>query len=282
MRMLYFKNDEFLAFAKDSIPRRLLVVKHFLRGIRQYLIGMTMPVIDAFQLPAPLERGQNKVDGSAAKTPVQLEASRRWNIAVVCRYLCYLLQPAMATGKIKQILGEHGFSGAGAAKAEREDGEIGWIATFGTWGEFVLPYRLLLRFMWYLIVRDDYSSRWRQVHSLHSRRTQALARLRRGESLSYHRGAAEADESELMEERIHLCCAAVQLLPFDDIIHINKLHEILVSCVENIEREITINDPTDASRLGPLVTLLMIYLHEFGMRRPRHQVLRKQIQVRAK
>ena len=266
--------------AKDSIPRRLISVKHFLRGMRQYLIQMPVPVVDSFQLPAPLERGQNTVDGTAVGSPVQLEASRRWNLGVTSRFICYLLQPAMVAGKIKQILGEHGWCGAGAVKAEREEGEVGWIKTFGTWADFVLPYRLLLRFMWYQIVRDDYSSRWRQVHNLHSRRTQALARLRRGESLSYHRGAAEADASELMEERIHLCSAAVQLLPFDDIIHINKLHEMLVSCIENIELEITINDPTDASRLGPLVTLLMIYLQEFGKQRPRHGLLRKQIAVR--
>eukprot|EP01043_Picozoa_sp_COSAG02_P028951 COSAG02_NODE_1781_length_10947_cov_54.689159_8_plen_1824_part_00 len=265
---------------KDSISRRLQSVNHFLRGMRQYLIQMPVPVVDSFQLPAPLERGQNKVEGASAGSAVQLEAFRRWNLGVVSRFTCFLLQPAMAAGKIKEILGEHGWCGAGAAKLEREEGEIGWIKTFGTWADFVLPYRLLLRFSWFQVVRDEYSSRWRQVHNLHSRRTQALARLRRGESLSYHRGAAEADASELMEERIHLCCAAVQLLPFDDMIHINKLHELLVSCIENIELEITINDPTDVSRLGPLVTLLMLYLQEFGRQRPRHQLLRKQIAVR--
>ena len=266
--------------AKDSIACRLQSVNHFLRGMRQYLIQMPIPVVDSFQLPAPLERGQNKVEGAGAASAVQLEAVRRWNLGVVSRFTCFLLQPAMAAGKIKEILGEHGWCGAGAAKLEREEGEIGWIKTFGTWADFVLPYRLLLRFLWFQTVRDDYSTRWRQVHNLHTRRTQALARLRRGESLSYHRGAAEADSSELMEERIHLCCAAVQLLPFDDIIHINKLHEMLVSCIENIELEITINDATDVSRLGPLVTLLMIYLQEFGKQRPRHQLLRKQIAVR--
>ena len=75
-----------------------------------------MPVVDSFQLPAPLERGQNKVDGTAVGSPVQLEASRRWNLGVTSRFICYLLQPAMVAGKIKQILGEHGWCGAGAVR----------------------------------------------------------------------------------------------------------------------------------------------------------------------
>ena len=309
----------------DSRPRRLVVVKHFLRGMRQYFVKMPVPVVDSFQLPAPLERGLHQVNGTKTQSPVQLEQARRWNIGVVARFCCYVLQPAMQKGKIKQIMGDHGYCGAGAAKAEvrrlapicsfhchlgltkrcvidqREPGEVGWIATFGTWGDFVLPYRLLMRFLWYQSVRDDYSSRWRQVHQLHTRRcallaapfriqtgdlffalarSAALARLRRGESLSYHRGTAVADEQELLTERIHLCCAAVQLLPFDDIIHINKLHEMLVTCIENIEREIAINDLSDQQRLRPLCTLLMIYLPEFGAGPKRHQVLRRQIEVR--
>ena len=55
---------------------------------------------------------------------------------------------------------------------------------------------------------------------------------------------------------------------------------MLVTCIENIEREIAINDLSDQQRLRPLCTLLMIYLPEFGTGPKRHQVLRRQIEVR--
>jgi hypothetical protein len=262
-------------------PHRLDVVKHFLRGIRQYLIKCPVPVVDTFHLPAPLERGLNKIENISTTSPAQEESARRWNIGVAIRFCSYMIQPAMKAGKIRQILGDHGWSGASAASSRLEEGEVDWITSFGTWGDFVLPFRLLTRYLWYQYVRDEYSKRWRQVHRLHSRRTTALARLRRGESLSYHRGIAAVDENELKDERVGLCCAAVQLLPFDDIIHINKLHEMLVTCIESIEREVVLNDAEDEKRLMPLCTLLMVYLPEFGYSgRRRHQVLRKQIAVR--
>lgn len=259
-------------------PQRLVVVKHFLRGIKQYLVKMPVPVTNDFHLPAPLERGVNKIEHAETGSPVQEESGRRWNIGVASRFCCYAIQPAMLKGNIQQVLGEHGWLG-GSGKVE--DGEVGWITSFGPWAEFVLPFRLLTRFLWYQSVRDQYSRRWRQVHQLHSRRTIALARLQRGESLSYHRGVAALDEKELKDERVALCCAAVQLLPFGDIVHINRLHEMLIMCIENLEREITVNDPEDTKRLVPLCTSLMLYLPEFGHTGPRrHQVLRKQIAVR--
>ena len=107
-------------------------------------------------------------------------------------------------------------AGSDSAAAEGiEDGEVGCITNFGSWADFVFQFRLLTRFLWYQSVRDEYSKRWRQVHQLHSRRTVALARLHRGESLSYHRGLAAVDEKEIKDERVRLCCAAVQMLPFD-------------------------------------------------------------------
>lgn len=261
---------------------RLVVTHHILRGIRQYLIRSPVPVENTFHLPAPLERGLNQIRHIETASPAQEESGRRWNIGVATRFCFYVLQPAMRAGNIRQLLGDYGWSGPAHVKVDREDGEVSWISELGAWGDFVFPFRLLARFLWFQHVRDEYSMRWRHVHQLHSRRTTALARIHRGESISYHRGVAPVDGNELKDEKVALCCAAVRLLPFDDIVHINQLHELVITCVEDIERDLAVNDPEDDERLRPLCALLMLYLPEFGqVDCRRHQILRKQIAARS-
>lgn len=259
--------------------QRLQATMLFLRVVKQSLIKLVVPVPAAFHLPARLRRYEAKiVDPGSPSSSEAFEANLRANSELLIRQGWFLLRPAVAF--LQLGMGKRGWATSSGIAPGAEDGDVTDITHIQLWGDFMLPYRLLLRYMWYQELRDTFSLSHRAVNRLHAKYVNA-ARLSQGESLSY-RFDEPVDDQELLADRIALACTAVRLLAFDDVVHISKLHEMVITCIEDIERDLALYRPSEVVQLSPLKEALALYLPELGGRgiQPRHQVLRKKMKVR--
>eukprot|EP01052_Picozoa_sp_SAG31_P001163 SAG31_NODE_38_length_31498_cov_41.930539_16_plen_1165_part_00 len=259
--------------------QRLQATMFYIRIVKQSLVKLVFPVPKAFELPAKLRRYEAKiVDPGSPSTAHKFEENLRQNTILLIRQCWFLIAPAVPYLKVE--MGKLGWAGYGSARGI-DEGDVTAIAQAQKWGDFALPYRLLLRYMWFQELRDTFSLSNRTVNRLHAKYG-SPAQLSRGESLSY-RFEDPIDEQELLAERISLACTAVRLLAFDDIVHISRLHELVLTCIEDIERELSLYRPAEKLQLLPLKEALALYLPELIAPvggNPRHQTLRKKIRLR--
>jgi hypothetical protein len=259
---------------------RLQAVMLYLRVVKQSVVKLVLPVPDVFELPARLIRHRSSIQNPASTSLAELEENIRGNSELLVRQCWFLLHPAMPF--MEAILTQGGWPSLDPAQAA-EAGDVTLLTQSRDWNRFVFPYRLLLRYMWYQELRDTFSMQARSVNRLHQKHSSIVASVSRGESLSYRRDQEDDfDEQQVLVDRIGLACTAVRLLAFDDIVHITKLHEMVINCIEEIERELTLYAPDEENQLLPLKQALALYLPETGTQgqRPRHHVLRKQITLR--
>eukprot|EP01050_Picozoa_sp_SAG11_P023968 SAG11_NODE_4974_length_1706_cov_1.863721_1_plen_474_part_00 len=135
----------------------------YLRIAKQSLLKTNFPVPADFVLPARLQRHVSEIVmlkkyPNSHSQSKEFEACARANAELLHLQCWSLIQPALAF--LKRFFGRQGWNEEGHGV---DEGDVTHLSAAKDWAVFVLPYRILLRHMWYQELRDRYSLARRAV-----------------------------------------------------------------------------------------------------------------------